>query len=83
MIEKYETFFVRYAGECIIGIFALEIHDQFCKLVSRPEKGDGVRERLPTNDGREVTMGFATSNQELRAGYTSRDSAELYMDAII
>lgn len=83
MIEEYETFFVRYAGECIIRIFALEIHHQLCKLVSRPEKGDGVRKRLPTNDGREITMGFAMSSQEFRAGYTSRDSAELYMDAII
>lgn len=83
MIEEYEPFFVRYAGECVIGIFSLEIHDQFCKLVIRPEKGDGVRESFPTNDGREVTIGIAMSNQEFRAGYTSRDSAELYIDAII
>lgn len=83
MVEEYETFFVRYAGECIIRIFALEIHDQFCKFVSRPEIRDGVGESLPANDGREVTMEFAMSNQEFRTGYTSRDSAELYMDAII
>lgn len=73
MIEEDETFLIRYAGECIIGIFSLEIHDQFCKLVISPKKRDGVRESLPTNDGREVTIGFPMSNQEFRAGYTSRD----------
>lgn len=84
MVEEYETFFVRYAGKCVIGIFALEIHDQFCKLVSRPKKGDRVRESLPANDGREVTMGFAMSNREFRVQVdTSREPAKLYMDAII
>lgn len=76
MVKEYETFFVRYAGKCVIGIFALEIHDQFCKLVSRSKKGDRVRESLPANDGREVTMGFAMSNREFRARVDIKRASE-------
>lgn len=57
--EKNEPFFIRNARERIIRILALQINDQFGKVVVRTELLDRVSQGLPSNDGREVPVRLA------------------------
>lgn len=60
--QKVESLFIRNTRERIVRILALQINDEFSKLVLISKMLDGVSQRLPTNNGREVTIGFAMNS---------------------
>ena len=74
MVEKYETLLIRHRRECIIGIFTLEINNQFRELVILPKSLDRVLKRLPADNGGEIAMRFAV-NRSLDASLQIRRPA--------
>lgn len=54
--QEVETLLVRDAGECIIGVLALQIGHQLGELMVVTKVLHGIGERLPTDDGREVAV---------------------------
>lgn len=59
--DKGVPLFIRDARKRIIRVFALEIDHEFRVLVVFAEEIHRVRERFPSDDGREVSMRFAVS----------------------
>jgi len=56
--QEVEALFVWDAGECIIGILALEIDDELGKFVVGAKVIDRVRQCLPPDNGRKVSVFF-------------------------
>lgn len=59
MVEEDEAFFVGDGGEGVVGVFALEVDDEFREFVVGAVVVDAVCEGFPADYGREVAMGFA------------------------
>lgn len=59
--EEVESFFVGNTGECIVGVFALEVDDQFGELVVVAELFDGIGEVLPADNSCEVSVWLAVT----------------------
>lgn len=49
--QEVKALLVRDAGECIIGILTLQIHNEFSELVVVTKVLDSICQRLPSNDG--------------------------------
>jgi hypothetical protein len=60
--QEVETLLIGNARERIVGILALKIHNKLSKLVIISKVFDGVSQRLPSDDGREVAVGFTVNS---------------------
>lgn len=49
--QEVESLLVRDAGECIVGVLTLQIHNEFSELVVVAKVLDSICQRLPSNDG--------------------------------
>ncbi len=59
MIKESESFLVWYTGECVIRIFSFQVNDQFSEFMIFAELIDRIRQSLPANYGRKISMSFA------------------------
>lgn len=62
--QEVEALLIRNAREGIIGILTLEIHDKLSELVIISKVLDGISQRLPSNDGREVAVCFTVNSSQ-------------------
>ncbi len=61
MIEKSKSFLIRYTGEGIVRIFPFQVNNQLSEFVLFTKLIDGIRQCLPTDYSRKVSMSFAVS----------------------
>ena len=67
VVEEVEPLLVRNAGEGVVGIFALEIHDQLGEFVLLAKLVDRVRQCLPSDNGAEIAPGVVPMDGGLDA----------------
>jgi len=61
--EEIEALLIGDAGECIIGVFALEVSDQLGEFMVVTKVFDRVGESLPSDNGREMTIRLAVTTE--------------------
>lgn len=57
--EKGRSLFIGHAGRCIVGVLAVEVHDEFCEFMILPKSLDRIRESFPSDDGGKGSIGLA------------------------
>lgn len=62
--QEVEALLVWDAGERIVGILALEVHNELGELVVISEVLNGIYQGFPSNDGREVAVSFAVNGSQ-------------------
>jgi hypothetical protein len=64
-VDKSETLLVWNAGESIIRVLSFQIHDQLGKVRVISVKLNRLRERLPSDDGREIKVWLSMTDRLL------------------
>lgn len=62
--QEVKALLVGNARERIVGVLALEINNELSELVIVSKVFDGVSQRLPSNNGREVSVGFTVNSSQ-------------------
>jgi hypothetical protein len=62
--EEVKALLIRNARESIVGILALKINNELGELMVISKVINGISQRFPSNNGREVAVGFAVNSSQ-------------------